>query len=415
MEGAIVAVVIGAIGIIVVATVVGRATWDRRQRTRLAGVLERLGVDDVDASASSEDLLARLERSVRRVVDERAAIDVDLARLRAAFDGIPHSILLFDTEGRILDANATAAPVVQARHGDALVGAAIVELVATAIATGEGATSVELFGPPRRIVEVSAVRLPGGSGVVATVEDITERRHLEEVRTDLVANISHELKTPVGAIGLLAETIEDEVDPAVISRLAGRIGAEAIRLAAIVDDLLDLSRVEAATGLDDTTVALDEVVVDATERLRSAADRAGVALVMGSSDRDAIVVGDRSQLVSAVANLVDNAIKYSDRGTVVEVSVGADAEGASIAVSDRGMGIPTRDIDRIFERFYRVDQARSRDTGGSGLGLSIVRNVARNHGGRVEVRSRLGEGSTFTIVLPVDRAVTAATREDDER
>ena len=139
---------------------------------------------------------------------------------------------------------------------------------------------------------------------------------------------------------------------------------------------------------------------EATDRLRPAADRAGVDLVVRVPDPSVDVVGDRWQLVSAVANLVDNAIKYSDRGSSVEVAVSVDGDDAVLAVSDHGMGIPTRDVDRIFERFYRVDQARSRGTGGSGLGLSIVRHVALNHGGRVEVQSRLGEGSTFLLTVP---------------
>ena len=232
---------------------------------------------------------------------------------------------------------------------------------------------------------------------MAFVEDITERRQLEAIRTDLVANISHELKTPVGAIGLLAETLAGENDQVVVERLASRIHTEAMRIAQIIEDLIELSRIESIDGAGSGTVDMNEVAADAVERLRAAASQSGVEVELHVSTTAAVIVGERRQLLSAIGNLIDNAIKYSDSGTKVEVTVErADAE-VLVRVADHGIGIPTRDIDRIFERFYRVDQARSRKTGGTGLGLAIVRHAIANHEAHIEVESRLGEGSVFLL------------------
>jgi two-component system sensor histidine kinase SenX3 len=220
------------------------------------------------------------------------------------------------------------------------------------------------------------------------------------VRTDLVANISHELKTPVGAIALLAETLADEDEPEVIARLAPKLIAEAERLSRIIDELLELSRIE----LGDQSVA-EVVDVEAAAREAVAlhaplAQTRGIPVQLSVAAPHQVVAGNRRQLVSAIGNLLENAIKYSDPDARVELTIGAEGEHVVVEVRDHGMGIPQRDLDRVFERFYRVDKARSRETGGSGLGLSIVRHVMANHGGQVSVSSVEGEGSTFTLRLP---------------
>ena len=226
------------------------------------------------------------------------------------------------------------------------------------------------------------------------------------IRTDLVANISHELKTPVGAIGLLAETLQGEDDLDIVERLANRINAEAMRIAQIIEDLIELSRIESVDGAGSAIVELAEVASDAVERLRTAAVQAEVSVQLVVLSTDTRIVGERRQLLSAIGNLIDNAIKYSDSGTVVDVTVEAVADAVVVKVADQGIGIPTRDIDRIFERFYRVDQARSRQTGGTGLGLAIVRHAVVNHEADIDVESRLGEGSTFTIRFPSSKDAT---------
>jgi two-component system sensor histidine kinase SenX3 len=211
--------------------------------------------------------------------------------------------------------------------------------------------------------------------------------------------LSHELKTPIGGIAALADTMTGETDPQVIERLTARIVDESYRLSRIVDDLLDLSRIEFGGAEDWEPVTVSDVINEVVARMQHEAKRAGVA-IEAKSVAGVRVVGDRMQLVSALQNLVSNAVKYSGDGKKVQVEVQATPELVSILVIDQGIGIAAKDHQRIFERFYRVDRARSRSTGGSGLGLSIVRHVVSNHGGTVTVVSEEGRGSTFTIVLP---------------
>ncbi|WP_461024301.1 sensor histidine kinase [Thalassiella azotivora] len=238
--------------------------------------------------------------------------------------------------------------------------------------------------------------------ILLLVEDRTEARRVEEVRRDFVVNVSHELKTPVGAISLLSEALQDAADdPDAVRRFAARMHRESERLAELVQDIIDLSRLQVAQGLEQpAAVSVDDVVAEAVDRSRTVATAREVTVVVGSPS-GVQVYGDHGLLVTAVRNLVDNAVRYSDRGTRVGVGVTRDGGLVGIAVADQGIGIPPEEQDRVFERFYRVDPARSRETGGTGLGLSIVKHVASNHGGDVTVWSRPGQGSTFTLRLPV--------------
>jgi two-component system sensor histidine kinase SenX3 len=251
-------------------------------------------------------------------------------------------------------------------------------------------------------------------GVLAVIEDISERRRLEDIRRDFIANVSHELKTPIGALGLLAETLQFERDPEVANRLAQRINSEAFRVNRIIEDLLDLSRIESEGSPSREPVPVSLFVADAIERIRTAAEQHQVTLDFVESANNFVIVGDRRQLVSAVHALLENAVVYSPEGGSVGVSIDrieatVDEEGESVgpfvhvAITDQGVGIPSKDLERIFERFYRVDPGRARETGGTGLGLSIVRHVAQNHGGTVLVDSREGEGSTFSLELPMNQ------------
>jgi two-component system sensor histidine kinase SenX3 len=205
----------------------------------------------------------------------------------------------------------------------------------------------------------------------------------------------------MGAIGLLAETLLDEREPEVSQRLAERIHTEAFRISRIIDDLLDLSRIESEESPPREPVLVNLVMAESTERVRAAADQRGVTLKLTEPSPPVAVLGDRRQLTSAIYNLLENAVKFSYEGGVVDLS--GDVEGTDVVISvvDHGIGIPSRDLERIFERFYRVDHGRSRLTGGTGLGLSIVRHVAQNHQGTVKVESREGEGTTFTFRLPL--------------
>ncbi|GAA2029725.1 ATP-binding protein [Pseudokineococcus marinus] len=255
----------------------------------------------------------------------------------------------------------------------------------------------------------------GSLHVLVLVEDRTQAKRLEEVRRDFVANVSHELKTPVSAIALLAETMDDAAeDPTAVRRFAQRMTRESQRLSALVQEIVQLSRLQDADSRHQPVpVDVDEAVLEAVDRTRLVADGRGVRITTrlaregdgGPGDTPpAEVWGDRELVVTAVRNLVDNGVSYSDAGTRVAVVVTVVDERVEVVVSDQGIGIPESEVGRVFERFYRLDPARSRATGGTGLGLSIVKHVAATHGGEVGVWSSPGEGSTFTLRLPLRRA-----------
>ncbi|WBB66237.1 ATP-binding protein [Micromonospora sp. WMMD812] len=252
-----------------------------------------------------------------------------------------------------------------------------------------------------------------GAGYIAVeAADVTESHRLARVRRDFVANVSHELKTPIGALQLLAEALLDATEPAsdtapdlsedlvAARRFAERIQHESTRLGRLVQELLELTRLQGAEPQPaPEPVSVDWVVAEVVDRTRTTASARGIEVVT-SGERGLTVYGSDTQLATAVANLVENAINYSGEDTTVRITATGDEEHVKIAVTDQGIGIAPTDVDRIFERFYRADQARSRATGGTGLGLAIVKHIASNHGGRVEVSSTLGGGSTFTIRLP---------------
>ena len=237
---------------------------------------------------------------------------------------------------------------------------------------------------------------------LVVVRDVTEERRLEAVRRDFVENASHELKTPAATIQATAETLRLAAvdDPARIPRFAAQLEREAVRLSRIVTELLDLSRLESGSVVDEV-VSLADVAREELRRLQPAADEAGVTLEL-TTDGSGSVRGSSHDLSLLVRNLLDNAIRYSSDGAQVLVDVRSDGAETMLRVRDTGIGIPSRDLSRIFERFYRVDRARSRETGGTGLGLAIVKHVVENHGGRTTVESELGRGTTFEVTLPAN-------------
>ena len=244
--------------------------------------------------------------------------------------------------------------------------------------------------------------LLGGDEVGILVEDQTESARVEAVRRDFVANVSHEVKTPVGAISLLVEALKQaDNDPPAVSRFVGRIGVEIDRLSRLVQELLDLSRLQGGEPLPEmSVVSVDDFVLDVVDRMQPIADAKQIRLAT-DGERGHKVLGDPGQLGVALSNLVENAVAYSAAGTGVTVAVRAREGIVEIAVTDEGIGIEPEDLGRVFERFYRVDPARSRETGGTGLGLAIVKHIMNNHGGEVTVWSTVGVGSTFTLRLPL--------------
>ena len=344
-------------------------------------------------------LVETLEVEQRILREEVDRLRGELARAQGALDALPVGVVLVERGGLVRTRNAAAQGLGGSTAGDVLVLEAVDRHAHHALLGRSTESDVELFGPPRRVIHVRAVPTPDG-GALVVLEDVSERARLDAVRTDFVANISHELKTPVGAMAVLAEAMTEEDDPETLSRLAEKVVLEAHRAVTSIDDLMELSRIELGGLAHRDPVDLLEVVHDAMDRTAESAVQRRISVRLGGAPVPGRVRGDRRQLVSAVANLLDNAIKYSEPGSDVEVAVVDDGDSVDVVVRDHGIGIPSRDLDRIFERFYRVDRARSRATGGTGLGLAIVRHVATNHEGEVSVQSTEGEGSTFTIRIP---------------
>ncbi len=234
---------------------------------------------------------------------------------------------------------------------------------------------------------------------LAVIDSIAEERRIDAIRRDFVANVSHELKTPVGAMSLLAETLVGETEPADRDRLSDMLQREAKRVEDIIDDLLELTRLEEGES-ETEKVKVSKIVAKSVDKVRTFADGMRVQLVVTGDSGEEKVNVDRRAVVRALTNLIDNAVRYSEADQQVTVAVDVLEHVVAISIKDDGVGIPRAELERVFERFYRVDRARSRETGGTGLGLAIVRHVAENHGGRVLVESKPGDGSTFTIELP---------------
>ena len=349
----------------------------------------------------AEESRRRDDEMHRRHEDEAAESE---ARLRLSLDAITQGVVMADAAGNLWYRNPYARQFTEARHGEALVEAAVAELLAEAAQGRAVEREVELFGPPRQCLFVSAMplRFEGKDyGSVALIDDITEPQRLDAMRRDFVANISHELRTPMGALSLLAETLAGETDPEVVSRLAVRVQVEAIRLSDIMDDLLELSRIESDEASERAPVAIQHVISDALSRAKPTAEEKEVPIETALPALDLVVRADRRQLTSAVFNLLDNAVKYSEATRPVRVTTRLDGDWVEVEVRDQGHGIPQRHQGRIFERFYQVDRSRERTDGGVGLGLAIVRHVATNHGGEVRVESTEGQGSTFTLTVPI--------------
>ncbi|WP_349897742.1 sensor histidine kinase [Parafrigoribacterium soli] len=326
-------------------------------------------------------------------------------------DGIDQVIDALESAGVVLDPSNN---VVKASPGalafglvanDALVHQELIGIVDTVRRNGDSITrELELprgpFGDASIYLFVRVVRL-GARYVLLLAEDRTESYRLDAVRRDFVANISHELKTPIGAVGLLAEALEAASDdPKQVRKFAKRLTKESERLAGITQEIIELSRLQAADALaKPELVEIDRVVAQAIDQNQVIAESRDVQLVSGG-DAGAEVYGDEPLLVSALHNLISNAVQYSPKHSRVGIGV-SNVDGViEVAVTDQGDGIPEDEVGRVFERFYRVDPARSRRSGGSGLGLSIVKHTVQNHGGDVRVWSQPGSGSTFTIRLP---------------
>ena len=351
-----------------------------------------------------------LSRRERRAATSAA----DLAGLAGTDTTVPvlaalcSTVVVLDDDDEVLRASA-AAYTLNIVRDDAVVEPTVAVMVNRVRASGQAQDAavtvsrgrVQGAGQFHLKVRVAGI---GQGRVLILIEDQTAARRVEAMRRDFVANVSHELKTPVGAIQLLAETVEAGADdPDFVRDYSGRMRKEARRLGVLVQEIIELTRLQEGDALAEPEVVdIDDVVAEAVDRVRVEADGRQITLVAGGI-RGLQVRGDAALITTAVRNLLDNAIRYSEPRTRVSVGVSLDAEDPDIvriAVVDQGIGISKEEQERVFERFYRVDKARSRATGGTGLGLSIVKHVAADHGGTVELWSAVGRGSTFTLVLP---------------
>jgi two-component system, OmpR family, sensor histidine kinase SenX3 len=315
------------------------------------------------------------------------------------------SAVVVDGQDVVVKASAPAAAIGLVR-GDRLASAELADLVSQVRRDGQireaEFTLDRRTGPPRTVT--ARVAPLSSRLVLALVEDRTTERRVEAVRRDFVANVSHELKTPVGAIKLLAEAVSDASDdPEAIERFAKRMLTESDRLARMVQQIIELSRLQGDEPVEAPhAVDVDDVIATSVDFTVMDAQNKGIKVVTGGTP-GLRIFGNEEQLSAAVTNLVANAVAYSGADTTVLVTTKATDDMVEISVVDQGIGIPSGDLDRIFERFYRVDPARHRSTGGTGLGLSIVKHVAATHGGDVRVWSLEGQGSTFTLTLPRSR------------
>ena len=336
-------------------------------------------------------------------LDERARASAEATQVRDQILGsMQDGVLLFDGGWRTVFANWAIERHLGGRP-EALVQVFPPSLRETIrrVAETERVEIAEIeTGTPTRWLRVTATPTGTDGSVLAVIADVTEARRLDAIRRDFVANASHELKTPAASIQAAAETLLNvwQDDPAAVPRFAAQLEGEAVRLSRIVADLLDLSRLESGSELQER-VHLDALVREETSRFEGAALEAGLTMEVEVAHVPE-VRGSGRDLSLLIRNLLDNAVRYTKTDGTVVASVSAANGSVIVRVSDTGTGIPSKELGRVFERFYRVDRARSRETGGTGLGLAIVRHVAENHGGTVSVESELGRGSTFEVRLP---------------
>lgn len=396
---------VAVVGVVVVAVVARRLV---RPLQRLSDATSTIaeGELEVDVPRAAVTELDDLSRSIQRMEDQLGAriqeVESEQMTLGAVLNALPQGTLLVDADDAVLYANrsleAILGPVPDTL--EQVVPFRLQEMVRRAREEGKVVDLDVEHGWPVRVLRVIASPFEDGR-VLVVVSDVTERRQVDTVRRDFVTNASHELKTPVASILASAETLQVALEkaPERVPEFAARIETSARAMSRLVSDLLDLSRLETRPPTI-AAVQLHDVVTAEAAKVRREMAKREVELVV--SVEAVTVSGSVSDLGLAVRNLLDNALRYTDRGGRVTVQLERRDDEAVLTVADTGVGIPQRDLGRVFERFYRIDEARSRATGGTGLGLSIVRHVVESHGGEVGVESELGAGSTFTVRLPVE-------------
>ncbi len=361
--------------------------------------------------ANTRDYAAAVERLGSDLAEARARSQADAAALRAILDGIERPVLTFDVRRRLEFMNLAAKSLFGSglegrdiaaalRHPDVL--QAIDRSVSDRVSR---TAEFPVFAPVRRRFRVSIDALParfaGGQGFVAAVDDVTDSRQVQEMRSGFVADVSHELRTPLAAVLSIVDTLQGPArnDPEAQTRFLDILREQSDRMARLVDDLLALSRIEMNEHQPPReTIDLSSVLDGVLKSLGLLAEAREMQL-HAEYPPDLLVVGDRDEMTRLFMNLVDNAIKYGDRGTRVTVSATVDGGNVVVDVRDQGPGIAREQIPRLTERFYRTDRARSRTAGGTGLGLAIVKHIVSRHRGELVIRSKEGEGSRFGVRL----------------
>ena len=393
--------VIASILAVAIAAVAGLVVL--RKRNEVYRRTQRSLARALDTDATDADLVRAARESMRVTAEARRLANGYAAALQGAGIGIA----ILNASGAVEYANP-AVQLVMDGDGERAVLRTRVTALGQRVSSKSMQESIEvdIHDPDRRVLLLTAVPLAPDSdafgSVVLYVDDLSAKRRVDAMRTDFVANASHELKTPLGALALLAETLADTNDEEMRMRLGRRLQTEANRMANVIDDVLQLAETE-SLGAEYTHVRVADVIATSVASIEEIAAEQSIT-ILPDDVADATVAANEDQLVSAVTNLLQNAITYTavkGEPGIVRYRSNVEDGTVTIEVEDTGIGIPTRYTDRVFERFFRVDRARSRESGGTGLGLSIVRNVAKAHGGNVGVKSKVGVGSTFTMTLPI--------------
>jgi len=398
--------------VVLVALLLGSRGRSRPVARRMAAVATRLENPGPSGQGQADDgdTVSRLERlaegAVLRVSDAEAVV----SRLAGALDGVASGVVICDEGGEVVHRNSAATAMARTNQGEDLVTEAVDDVLRSAVRGNPATRVLEMLGPPRRTLVVEGLPIDDGRrsvGGAAVIDDISERRRLDVVRRDFVTNLTAELKTPVAALGLLAGTIVSEDEPALTRRLAQRLSRDALLVGRVIDDLVELSRIDAQLLPVRDPVPVHLLVAQAVEEVRSLALHRSIRMDATEAPLGLTVVGDRRQLVSGLRHLIENAVRFSEDGSTVKLKVSV-GDMVEVAVRDQGAGIPARELGRIFECFYRVEATRRRDTAGIGLGLAIASQVAAAHGGDVTVESEEGTGSTFTLRLPIGPGAMSA-------
>lgn len=400
------------------------ALWFAARKDRAAGIADALrGIAEGGkewrkawaAAAASGAVDDELRSAVETLAEAVDSLRVKVKRLERVVASINDGILAFGSGDTIVLANPAAASLLGRRKAQlegsridqADLHPEIIRLVHDCLKSSEEvASEITLPGPDRKVLGLRAARCRAAERktdcVIIVIQDLTDLRRHERYEREFVSNVTHEIKTPIAAVRSTAETLLTGAknDPDVVDRFLNTIISESDRLAALIEDIMEIAKIDSGVAATEKAVSnVYDVVERAVNLLRQAAEQRGLELRVDVPKRLAGYF-DPSQMVQVVRNLVDNAIKYTLEPGKVEVSARAEDDELVISVSDTGIGIPHGEVDRIFDRFYRVDKARSRRLGGTGLGLAIVKDIVESHGGRVTVESELGRGSVFTVRLP---------------